>query len=70
MLAVSTFFKTEKVTFVYLDLKNKDEVKIELTEELIKEYRAKLNEIKNKIELGDFSKKKNDYKCEYNSICY
>jgi ATP-dependent exoDNAse (exonuclease V) beta subunit len=70
MLAVSTFFKTEKVTFVYLDLKNKDEVKIELTEELIKEYRAKLTEIKNKIELGDFSKKKNDCKCEYNSICY
>lgn len=70
MLAVSTFFKTEKVTFVYLDLKNKDEVKIELTEELIKEYRAKLTEIKNKIELGDFSKKKSDCNCEYNSICY
>jgi ATP-dependent exoDNAse (exonuclease V) beta subunit len=70
ILAVSTFFKTEKVTFVYLDLKNKDEVKIELTEDLIKEYQSKLIEIKNKIELGDFSKKKNDCKCEYNSICY
>ncbi len=70
MLSVSTFFKTDNVTFVYIDLKNKDEVKIELTEELKKEYKSKLIEIRNKIELGDFSKRRNDCNCEYNVICY
>ena len=46
MLAVSVFFKTENVTFIYLDLKNQKELKIELTPQLISEYKEKLINIK------------------------
>ena len=41
MLAVKEFFSTEDVVFVFLDLKNKTEVVIELTPDLIKEYEIK-----------------------------
>lgn len=73
LLAVKTFFKTEKVTFVYLDLKNKEEVVIKLTTELIKQYENKLIEISKKIISQDFLsfiKKAESCKCEYNIICY
>ena len=70
MLAVQDFFKTDNVIFVYLDLKNREEVKIELTRDLEQEYRTKLVEITNKIELEAFEKKYKDCKCEYNIICY
>ena len=70
LLAVRAFFKTDKVIFVYLDLKNKDEVKIELTADLVKEYETKLTDIAKKIKSEDFVKKMENCKCEYNIICY
>lgn len=70
MLAVSTFYKTTNVTFIYIDLKNKTEVSIELDESLIEEYKNKLEETIKKIKINDFSRKNSDCKCEYNIICY
>ena len=70
LLAVSSYYKTENICFVYLDLKNKTEVKIELSQPLINEYKTKLIEAINKIKAEDFSKKLKDCKCEYNIICY
>lgn len=70
LLAVRAFFKTENIKFVYLDLKNKTEVSIELTPELIKEYEIKLINVAKTINYGDFSFNKKDCKCEYNIICY
>lgn len=70
LLAVRTFFKTDNVSFVYLDLKNKAEVKIDLTAELINEYESRLKNIVEKISSEDFSKKKQECVCEYNIICY
>jgi len=70
LLAIQEFFQTDNVTFVYLDLKNKDEVKIELTKDLAEEYKNKLLEIAQKIETQNFEKKYKDCKCEYNIICY
>ncbi len=71
LLGVNKFYETSNVTFVYLDLKNKSEVKIDLTPDLITEYETKLTEVSNKIEKGEFSASKNDCKhCEYGKICY
>ena len=53
-LAVKDFFKTNHVNFVYIDLKNKTEVCIELTSDLIKEYETKLLDIADKIKTEDF----------------
>ena len=69
-LAVKEFFKTNNISFIYLDLKNKTELKIDYTEELGKEYIKKLTDIKNKINTEeDFSKQK-ECNCEYSLICY
>ena len=70
MLAVKEFFNTDKICFVYLDLKNKTETKIELTENLINEYKNKLEQIIAKINSSDYLAKKNNCKCEYEMICY
>lgn len=71
LLGVNKFYKTADITFVYIDLKNKSEVKIELTPNLIAEYENKLTEISNKIEKGEYPALKNDCKyCEYGKICY
>ncbi len=70
LLAVKAFFKTDNVTFVYLDLKNKTEVSIELTPSLVQEYETKLIDTVNRIELEDFVSKQKECKCEYNLICY
>lgn len=73
LLAVRAYFKTDNVTFVYLDLKNKEEVKIELTSDLVTEYENKLTETVQKIvseDFSNFSKKAETCKCEYNIICY
>ena len=70
MLAVSTFYKTTNVTFIYIDLKNKTEVSIELDESLIEEYKNKLEETIKKIKINDFARKNSDCKCEYKIICY
>jgi CRISPR/Cas system-associated exonuclease Cas4 (RecB family) len=71
MLCVNKFFKTENVTFVYIDLKNKCEVSTILTKELIEEYENALVKISDKIIRGDFLPSKKDCKhCEYGKICY
>lgn len=70
LLAVSEFFKTDKITFVYLDLKNREDVQTEFSEELREEYLAKLNSVVEKIESEDFRKIKDECKCEYKKICY
>ena len=70
LLAVAKFFETDKVAFIYLDLKNKKEVIIELTKELITEYELKLQEVITKILASEFNKKYKNCNCEYNIICY
>lgn len=71
LLGVNKFFNTLNVSFVYLDLKNKSEVKIDLNDSLISEYEAKLEEISAKIENECFNPSKKDCnRCEYGKICY
>jgi ATP-dependent exoDNAse (exonuclease V) beta subunit len=70
LLAVRAFYKTNNVVFVYLDLKNKMEVAIELTDELVKEYEAKLDEIVSRIHKEEFVLNKKICPCEYDIICY
>jgi len=70
LLAVRAFFKTDKVNFVYIDLKNKTDIKIKLESELISEYEKKLSDIVLKIKTEDFSKIQKDCRCEYNIICF
>ena len=71
LLCVKKFFKTDKVNFVYLDLKNKTEVKIELNEDLAKEYEQKLTDISDKIDKSEYTAKPNSCNtCEYRIICY
>lgn len=70
LLAVNAFYNTNNITFVYLDLKNNAEVKIELTPELINEYQKRLTDTANRIKSGEFTKKSKDCNCEYNIICY
>ena len=69
LLCVRAFFKTENVCFVYLDLKNKSEVVVELTDGLVKEYESKLIEIANKIDKEEFSPATCS-NCEFDIICY
>ena len=70
ILAVKEFFKTDKINFVYLDLKNKNEVKITYSEELGHEYKQKLSSIAEQINTMDNPERKKDCKCEYSCICY
>lgn len=72
MLAVKEFFKTTNISFVYLDLKHKEEIVIPFNQpiELEKEYRQKLFEIIKKINANDICQKKQNCKCEYSIICF
>ena len=70
IMSVKEFFKTDKVTFVYIDLKNRDEVKIEYSQELEVEYQKKLLDAVKNIEQEDEPVKKMDCKFEYSLICY
>ena len=70
LLAVKEFFKTNNVNFVYLDLKNKTETKVELTADLVKEYEEKLISIAEKINSSEYNTKYKECKCEYKAICY
>lgn len=49
-LCVKEFFKTDNVTFVYLDLKHREEVVIPFSPDIEETYRQKLLEISNKID--------------------
>lgn len=69
-LAVKEFFKTNDISFVYLDLKNKTELKIDYTEDLGKEYLKKLTDIKNKINTEENYSIQKECNCEYSLICY
>ena len=71
MLCVRAFFKTDKISFIYIDLKNKEEVKIDLSKELINTYEKKLIDSAEKISKYDgASKLKKECNCEYKIICY
>lgn len=71
MLAVREFFKTDNITFVYIDLKNKDELKIVYSLENEEVYRKMLINTVNKIRKDEVDyKKRDDCYCEYSLICY
>lgn len=70
ILAVRAFFKTEKVNFVYIDLKNKEEVKIVSNSELVQEYEKRLLDVVKKINSEEIPDKKRDCKCEYSCVCF
>lgn len=71
LLGVNKFFKTSDVSFVYIDLKNKSDVRVDFSEDLISEYESKLSEISSKIEKECFNPSKKDcIHCEYGKICY
>ena len=69
LLAVSKFFKTHNVSFIYLDLKMRDEVRIDLTPEIVEEYTKRLINGANKINIGEIPEKKAECACEYSIIC-
>lgn len=70
LLAVARFFNSSNVVFIYLDLKNKKEVRVELTESLILDYEKSLLEVADKIEKNDFNFNLSSCPCEYDIICY
>ena len=71
LLSVRAFFKTDNISFIYLDLKNKSEVKIDLTADLADEYKNKLYDISKELKKGNFKpSQKGCEDCEYKVICY
>lgn len=71
LLAVSTFYNTENIEFVYIDLKNNSEVVINFSKDLKGEYLNTLSDLSKKIENSEFVAQKNTKcNCEYNVICY
>ena len=69
-LAVKEFFKTDNISFVYIDLKNRDEVVIKFEPTMEEIYKNKLLDVIEKIKSDDFEKNKKECSCEYNLICY
>lgn len=73
-LCVKEFFKTNDVTFVYLDLKHREDIIIPFSLELEEDYRNKLLDISNKMDNYESAPKKQDCInkniCEYSIICY
>ena len=84
-LCVKEFFKTNNVTFVYLDLRHKEEVILPFSQELEEEYKKRLIDISNKIDNYESASKKQEckrvenldskpnishYPCEYSIICF
>ena len=70
LLAVKEFFKTDKVSFVYIDLKNREEVQIEYTPALEEEYKNKLTKTVENINREDEPTKKENCTCEYELFCF
>lgn len=71
LLAVSELFSTCNVIFVYIDLKNKKNTEINLSESLKQEYKTILKTVADKISKENYSASKNNCKlCEYGKICY
>ena len=77
-LCVKEFFKTNDLTFVYLDLRHKQEVVLPFNQELEEEFKKRLLDISNKIDSYESAVKKQEckentdsiYPCEYSIICY
>ncbi len=69
LLAVSKFFKTDKVKFIYIDLKNKEELAVEYSPELGEEYQKRLVNAA-KINSDEIPPKKTECKCEYKAVCF
>ena len=79
LLAVSIYFKTNNVKFVYIDLKKRENVEILLTQDLKAEYKNKLSEIAKSINENLYNPICNSYNkiehkkclsCEFNKVCY
>ena len=80
ILAVSEFFKTNDINFVYIDLKHREDVIISFASQLKEEYKQRLLDISNKIDNYDSAHQKaecknltgnnSNYACEYSLICY
>ena len=70
LLSVSKFYKTNDIEFVYIDLRNKKEVTIELTTETKKEYEEKLLKIADLIDSEDYTPRHDSCPCEYDIICF
>ena len=76
-LCVKEFFKTDNVTFVYLDLKHREEVVLPFSSDLEEDYKKRLLDISNKIDSFESASKKSActntdtiYPCEYSIICF
>ena len=77
-LCVKEFFKTNDVTFVYIDLRHKEEVVLPFKQELEQDFEKRLLDISNKIDSYESAAKKQEckentdsiYPCEYSIICY
>lgn len=79
LLAVSIYFKTNNVKFVYIDLKARENIEIALTPELKNEYKTKLLEISKILSESSFNpicnstsklENKKCLNCEFNKVCY
>ena len=70
LLALSKFFKTDKVKFIYIDLKNKEELAVEYSPELGEEYQKRLVNAAAKINSDEIPPKKTECKCEYKAVCF
>lgn len=70
LIAVSKFFKTDKVKFIYIDLKNKEELAVEYSPELGEEYQKRLVNAAAKINSDEIPPKKTECKCEYKAVCF
>ena len=72
MLAVSEFFDTKEIDFIYIDLKNQKECVVTFNDKLALEYKEKLISVAKSITNNDFftKNKKPNCKCEYSLICY
>ena len=70
LLAVSKFFKTDKVKFIYIDLKNKEELAVEYSPELGEEYQKRLVNAAGKINSDEIPPKKTECNCEYKAVCF
>ena len=62
----------DSLNFVYIELKTNENVVVKVTDELIKEYKSKLQAVAEKIALMGENNLPSfkDCKCEYSKICF
>jgi len=74
LIAASRFLKDfDSLSFIYIDLKNDENVVIKATPELLSEYEEKLLNIASKIASlteNNLPTKNENCKCEYEKICF